>query len=62
MKRIIINEAYCPKNHRCPVINSCPQGAIIQKNPFSAPSIDEEKCTACGLCARYCQTFTMTKD
>jgi len=55
MKRnIVVNEKYCPQNHRCPSIGVCPVGAIVQKSPFSAPEIDYSKCTGCGICMRSC--------
>lgn len=43
----------CPQNHPCPVIRVCRFGAITQKGN-DAPVIDEEKCTECMLCVRYC--------
>ena len=52
----IIKE-YCPQNHNCPVVGVCPTGAISQKNIFSAPEIDEEKCIQCGECSLYCPVF-----
>jgi Fe-S-cluster-containing hydrogenase component 2 len=54
MNSIRIEASKCPKNHYCPVIKICPSGAISQKNPFSAPEIDQEKCTFCGKCTKYC--------
>ncbi|MDA3867728.1 MAG: 4Fe-4S binding protein [Salinivirgaceae bacterium] len=58
METITVNEAFCPQNHACPVIRVCPTGAIEQHNAFSAPVINEEKCTGCGVCTNYCQTFS----
>ncbi|MFC2133433.1 4Fe-4S binding protein [Bacteroidota bacterium] len=55
---IQINEESCPKNHRCPVISACPVGAIEQENPYSAPKINEDKCSDCGLCTNYCPVFS----
>ncbi len=54
---IKINEQFCPKNHTCPVIKACPLKAISQKDIFSAPEIDYNKCTDCGLCTNYCRVF-----
>ncbi|MFN8242365.1 MAG: 4Fe-4S binding protein [Bacteroidales bacterium] len=54
MIQVRIEPSRCPQNHFCPVIRVCPQGAINQESPFSAPVIDESKCTNCGRCARYC--------
>ena len=53
-KSIIVNDQYCPKNHHCPAVRFCPVGAIVQKDPFSAPTIDEDKCTNCGRCLHFC--------
>lgn len=57
MKKIQIDETHCPQNHVCPVISRCPMGAISQESPNKAPQIDAEKCTACGVCTRFCNTF-----
>ncbi|MFZ5942291.1 MAG: 4Fe-4S binding protein [Bacteroidota bacterium] len=57
MKSIQVISHYCPKNHPCPVIRLCPVGAITQKTIYSAPVIDEEKCTKCGKCTSVCFTF-----
>ncbi|MDO9577475.1 MAG: 4Fe-4S binding protein [Candidatus Cloacimonadales bacterium] len=54
---IKVNEQYCPQNHKCPAQHHCPAGAIEQKNAFSAPTINKEKCTDCGLCTRVCHVF-----
>jgi len=54
MHTIKVEASRCPQNHVCPVIRVCPAGAITQKDPFSAPEIDEEKCTICGKCTKYC--------
>jgi len=54
MKSVLINEAYCPKNHPCPILRICPSGAITQKSIYSAPEIDQSKCTSCGKCTKYC--------
>lgn len=55
-REITIDDAFCPKNHRCPVIRTCPTGAIKQES-FGAPVIDDSKCTRCGICTRYCNVF-----
>ncbi len=54
---IIIKEEFCPKNHRCPVLNICPVGAITQKNINSAPEVDNDKCISCKKCLIGCGTF-----
>jgi ferredoxin len=57
---ITIDEAACPKNHPCPTVHACPAGAIIQADIYSAPGIDQELCTDCGLCAKRCRAFVRT--
>lgn len=52
--KIIVNNAKCPQNHRCPSIAVCPVGAISQKDNFSLPIIDLEKCIVCGKCMKFC--------
>jgi Fe-S-cluster-containing hydrogenase component 2 len=50
MKRDVrVDDQRCPKNHRCPAINACPQDAISQDRS-GTPIIDKEKCTNCGIC------------
>lgn len=56
-REIVISKNMCPQNHPCPVVRVCPAGAITQKSPFSAPEIDEEKCTKCGICTKACFAF-----
>lgn len=50
---IKVDKYACPQNHRCPLLNVCPTGAITQ-NGVGLPVIDESKCTNCGKCIRYC--------
>lgn len=52
---VIVNEARCPQNHRCPLLSICPAQAIMQDG-YGLPYIDETKCTDCGKCTRYCGT------
>jgi Fe-S-cluster-containing hydrogenase component 2 len=54
---IAIDKRFCPKNHYCPTIHSCPVGAIVQDGMHSAPRVDHERCTDCGLCTQLCRTF-----
>jgi len=54
MEKVVIEQSSCPANHPCPVMRVCPVGAIKQATPFSAPVIDEEKCTNCGKCTSFC--------
>lgn len=58
---ILINEAYCPKSHKCPVLRICPTEAITQKDIFSPPEIDQSKCTNCGECASECNVFQLER-
>ncbi|MCT4639585.1 MAG: 4Fe-4S binding protein [Bacteroidales bacterium] len=60
-KVAIVKEQYCPKNHACPTLSACPTGAISQKDIFSAPTIKEEECIGCGLCARSCRAYEMVQ-
>ncbi|MDR1603248.1 MAG: 4Fe-4S binding protein [Gracilibacteraceae bacterium] len=32
----------------------CPQGALTQRDIFSLPEIDGEKCVLCGECIDFC--------
>ncbi|MFH1454023.1 MAG: 4Fe-4S binding protein [Armatimonadota bacterium] len=43
----------CPRNHRCPSVNVCPENALIQDG-FNAPFVDHGKCTECGKCVNFC--------
>ena len=54
---IVVNEAYCPKDHRCPAVSFCPQDAIVQ-DIHSAPRIEDELRTECGACTQICRTFS----
>ncbi|MBN2411518.1 4Fe-4S binding protein [candidate division KSB1 bacterium] len=54
---ILTRAERCPQNHPCPVLRSCPVGAISQHG-YSAPVIDEEKCIDCGKCVKLCSVFT----
>ena len=61
---IAVNEHACPQNHPCPAVRSCPVGAIIQDDIFSAPRIDHELCTECGACTRpaACSRWSRTRS
>jgi Fe-S-cluster-containing hydrogenase component 2 len=59
---IAVNEHACPQNHPCPAVGSCPVGAIIQDDIFSAPYIDRELCTECSACAEICPVFSQVPD
>lgn len=55
-----VNPNACPQNHRCPLLNVCPAGAITQ-NGYGLPVIDEQKCTECEKCTRFCPTQAIRK-
>ncbi len=59
---IVVNDRFCPQNHRCPAVSYCPQGAIVQHDIYSAPRIDHELCTECGACTQVCRTFSLVHD
>ncbi|MFP4362808.1 MAG: 4Fe-4S binding protein [Spirochaetia bacterium] len=50
---ISVSQSRCPQNHPCPSVRICPANALKQ-NGFSAPIVDESKCTNCGKCIRFC--------
>ena len=43
----------CPQNHRCPLLNVCPTGAVTQEG-YGLPKIDDSKCIECGKCTKFC--------
>ena len=57
---LTISSLACPQNHRCPIIQICPAGAITQ-NGNGLPVIDESKCTECGKCTKYCPMRAVVK-
>jgi Fe-S-cluster-containing hydrogenase component 2 len=59
---IVVNDRYCPQNHGCPAVKTCPQGAITQETILSAPRIDYELCTDCGVCSQACRVFQYVPD
>jgi len=59
MPKIKITPENCPQNHKCPLLDVCPVGAISQDG-FSAPKIDDEKCIACGQCVVSCAYETLS--
>jgi len=50
---LTISSLACPQNHRCPIVNICPVGAISQSG-YGLPVIDAETCLECGKCVKYC--------
>ena len=49
---VVINEN-CPQNHKCPSVNVCPVGALVQDGD-NAPTVIQEKCIKCGKCVTFC--------
>jgi ferredoxin len=54
---IVVNQRLCPQNHPCPAMATCPQGAIVQDSIMSAPRIEHDQCTECGVCTATCRVF-----
>jgi ferredoxin len=59
---IITNPQFCPQNHACPAVRTCPEGAIVQDDIYSAPRVDQDLCTECGACSQTCRVFTRVAD
>lgn len=58
---INVELARCPQNHPCPAVRVCPVGALSQEG-FAAPKVDDEKCTDCGACVKFCPTGALKND
>lgn len=56
-----IDKTRCPQNHKCPMINICPVGAITQEG-FGLPKIDPEICIKCGKCTKFCPMKAVYKQ
>ena len=52
----------CSQNHPCPTVRSCPVGAIVQDDIYTAPRVDNELCTECGACIQACRVFSRVAD
>lgn len=50
---LVIDANTCPQNHRCPLVNICPVGAIEQLG-YGLPIIDTDVCIECGKCESFC--------
>ncbi len=51
----------CPQNHRCPLLEVCPVGAISQEG-FALPVVDPDRCIECGACVAQCRMGAMRRD
>lgn len=59
---IQVQQHLCPANHPCPVVGMCPTGAIEQESFNSAPTVNQELCTECGICTMGCPAFREVGD
>lgn len=59
---IVVDDRFCRQNHACPAAAACPQGAIVQDDIFSAPWINHDLCTECGVCGSLCRVFSLVAD
>jgi len=50
----------CPQNHPCPSVRVCPVNALKQSR-YEAPTVDEDKCTTCGKCVKFCPMGALVK-
>jgi len=50
---LAIVKTLCPQNHKCPLLTTCPVGAITQVGN-GLPVIDPDKCIECGKCVKKC--------
>lgn len=57
---IQVDRNTCPHNHVCPLIKTCPVGAISQDSD-GFPVIDYALCIECGKCVMKCPKKAMRK-
>jgi len=50
------------KPHKCPAVESCPVGALSQKDENSPPVVDASKCLECQLCTTVCPNGEFTLE
>lgn len=55
---IQVNKKICPHDHVCPLIKTCPVGAISQDSE-GYPVIDYAFCIECGKCVKKCPMKAM---
>ncbi len=58
---LIIDQALCPQNHKCPAVEACPVDALGQEG-VAAPVVNAEKCIQCGKCAETCPTGALKME
>ncbi|MBE5032857.1 4Fe-4S binding protein [Gallalistipes aquisgranensis] len=58
---VSVDPGKCPQNHRCPLIDACPAGAISQEGN-GLPFVDAGLCIGCGLCVESCPKGAMRGD
>jgi ferredoxin len=58
---IIIKKENWKNDKHCEAVDSCPSGAISQKD-LECPEIDKSKCLECGLCTQICPEIFEKKD
>jgi Fe-S-cluster-containing hydrogenase component 2 len=54
-----IDNRSCDRSPGCPARRACPSGAIVPLEGGRYPgangyTVEEDKCTGCGICAQYC--------
>jgi len=52
--KLIVNKDKCPQNHKCLSMAICPKGTITQKDIYSLPEVDFDKCILCCKCMNCC--------
>lgn len=50
------------KKHKCPAVETCPVGAITQKDENTPPQIDPSKCIECETCISVCTMGEFTRE
>ena len=58
---LMIEKSHCPQNHKCPAVKACPVEALSQQG-LEVPTVDMEKCIACGKCTDVCPTGALQMD
>jgi len=51
---IVINYKVCNKSSGCPCITACPNDAWYWDEENKRPTVDNSKCTNCGICTKTC--------